>query len=392
MSSYFVLSAGVALLLVGELLRLDDALTSARKLGNLIDYLPAYSGGYLLTLVGFLSVMRDVRRGQHALRGERDFIRGIIETNEVLIIGMSLEDGRIVMFNKGAERVTGYSRQEVLGRPYREVFLAPEDRSEAVCFREAIRSGRHQGVGVREQYVIVKSGERRLISWTYTVCREEGERQARLAAFGRDVTEQRQMQERLEKTKADLERVNRELDRLASTDYLTGLVNRRLAATLLDREAARARRYGTALSVILMDLDGFKAINDAHGHEAGDAALKHVARLLGRRLRAADVAARYGGDEFFLLFAETGVAGASLLAETVRDLIEGSSLMWQGSRIPVTASIGLAVCGAGQQMSPHDLIRRADQAMYRAKRLGGNRVATWGCQEPEETPLEKAPR
>lgn len=389
-SSYYVLSGGLILLLVGELLRLDDPLLSARKLGDILAYLPAYSGGYLLTFVGFLSVVRDVRRGQNALRSERDFIRGIIETNEVLIMGLDLEHGRIIIFNKGAERITGYRRQEVLGRPYREVFLAPEDRPEAVRVREGMRSGRLREVGVHEHHVIIKSGERRLISWTYTVCHEESGRQAHVVGFGHDVTEQRQMQQRLEKAKADLERANQELDRLASTDYLTGLINRRLAETLLDREVVRMRRQRTALGVILMDLDGFKAVNDTHGHEAGDAALKHVARLLGRRLRATDVAARYGGDEFFLIFAQTGAAGAASLAEVVRDLIEKNPLVWQGTQVPLAASLGLAACEAGEFVVAEDLVRRADEAMYCAKRLGGNRVATWGCQEPAEAPLDEA--
>jgi diguanylate cyclase (GGDEF)-like protein/PAS domain S-box-containing protein len=384
--SYHILVGGLILLLVGELLRLDVPLVPAWTVGDATIYLPAYGGGYLLVLAGFLSVMHDARRARDAICGERDFIQGIIETSEVFIMGLSLDDGRILMFNKGGERITGYSRQEVVGRLYREVFLAPEDRAEAIRIREAIRTGGLQEIGDHEHRIITKSGESRLISWTYTVCHDHAGRQVQVVAFGHDVTEQRQMQDRLEKAKTALEEANKELHRLASTDYLTGLTNRRLAMTLLDREIVRARRHRAPLSVILMDLDGFKAINDTYGHEAGDEVLKHVAQLLSRRLRATDIVARHGGDEFLLLFPETGPAEAPLLADIVQGLIRENPFTWHGAQIPLAASLGLAACDIGRNLTPDELVRRADEAMYRAKRAGGNRVETWNCPAPAETP------
>jgi len=410
--SYTTMVCGVTFLIMGEVLWLADPLAPDWGLRDADVDLPVYSGGYLLVLAGFLALMRDIRRGQvgdrqtasderaraeasrlqeerlqvaldelkrvqATLRHERDFVRGILETNEVVILSTELEDGRLVVFNKGAEHLTGYSREEVIGRPFREVLLAPEDRAAMVQWREDILAGRRSPVGGLEQFVVTKSGERRLISWKYTVCHDEQARPTHLAAFGSDITRQREMQERLEQAKADLERANAELERLAATDYLTGLVNRRLAATLFEHEMVRSRRGGSPLAVILLDLDRFKAINDTHGHEAGDAVLKDVAQTLKGRLRATDIVARYGGDEFLLVLPDTGREGAAFLAEEIRQLVQRTPIRHGEVQLTMTSSLGLAVAAPGQFLSIDELVRRADEAMYRAKKLGGNRVATW---------------
>jgi diguanylate cyclase (GGDEF)-like protein len=210
-----------------------------------------------------------------------------------------------------------------------------------------------------------------------------------MAAFGCDVTEQRQMQESLERAKADLERANVDLERLATTDYVTGLINRRLASALFEREVVRSRRACTPLAAILMDLDRFKAINDTYGHEAGDAVLRGVAPAIAARLRTSDIVARYGGDEFLFVLPDTDVPGAELLAEEVRRLVQRTPVKHGAAELAVTVSLGLAVLEPGQHLTVDQLVRRADEAMYRAKKLGGNRVAVWGA--PAEADVAGAP-
>jgi diguanylate cyclase (GGDEF)-like protein/PAS domain S-box-containing protein len=425
--SYVTLVLGIAVLAAGEVLQLAAPLAPDWRLGDVDIHLPIYSGGYLLVLMGFMSLMHDMRvlhdrvralaeserakaesarlqearlralldelnSVQTALRRERDFIQGILETNEVLIISISLADGCLTMFNRGAEHLTGYLRDEVLGHRYRDVFLAPEDGSTAAQLGQDLISGHAPPVGTQEHNVITKSGERRLISWKYTVCRDEAGRPAHVAAFGRDVTQQRQMQTNLEKAKADLESANKELERLATIDYVTGLVNRRMAAALFEREIARSRRHGTPLVVILLDLDDFKAVNDTYGHEVGDTVLKQVAQTLRGRLRTADIIARYGGDEFLLVLPEAGGDGAVLLAEVVRGLVASACVEHRDVRVSRTASLGITVMEPRQALDADQLIRRADEAMYRAKKLGGNRVVAWNCPaEAEAAPAPAGP-
>lgn len=166
-----------------------------------------------------------------------------------------------------------------------------------------------------------------------------------------------------------------ELDRRARTDALTGLVNR----GEFDRELRKALdlvdRYGRELSVVLVDVDHFKRVNDTHGHEAGDAVLQHVARLLQDGARTVDVVARYGGEEFVLLLPATAQVGAADVAERLRKGLETRpAALPDGSALPLTASFGVATYPA-PGLARDQLLAAADAALYAAKRDGRNRVA-----------------
>lgn len=157
-------------------------------------------------------------------------------------------------------------------------------------------------------------------------------------------------------------------------DELTGAANRRALIQALDRDLARALRSGEPYALLMLDIDHFKAVNDTHGHRAGDRVLCHVATVLRARLRAQDLIGRYGGEEFMLLLPNTTLDGAVALAETLREVMEQSPCLHEGRSIAVTVSIG--VCGT-QMESIQDwdrLIQAADQALYRAKAAGRNRV------------------
>ncbi|HQR29840.1 MAG TPA: diguanylate cyclase, partial [Anaeromyxobacteraceae bacterium] len=162
----------------------------------------------------------------------------------------------------------------------------------------------------------------------------------------------------------------REASRRADTDALTGVPNRQAFNDALAREFARARRFRQPLSVVLVDLDHFKRVNDEHGHAAGDQVLTGAARLLESRVRESDLAARWGGEEFAIIASMTDAAGAVRLAEKLRGMLEVTHM---GPPVRVTASFGVAELRPDDGVD--DLIRRADEALYRAKQEGRNRVA-----------------
>jgi diguanylate cyclase (GGDEF)-like protein len=161
---------------------------------------------------------------------------------------------------------------------------------------------------------------------------------------------------------------------LARTDALTGCFNRRALFERMGREMDRAKRYRHALTVILVDLDEFKHVNDDHGHMAGDRVLSTVAESLRREARAVDIVGRYGGDEFVLVLPETPMEGAIVFAERLRQRIHAVDFAEGGEPWYVSASIGVASYPTEDVATSEDLIARADQAMYRAKHEGRNQV------------------
>jgi diguanylate cyclase (GGDEF)-like protein len=160
---------------------------------------------------------------------------------------------------------------------------------------------------------------------------------------------------------------------LAVRDGLTGLYNRRAFGELLGQAVAREDRQGGRFGLLILDLDHFKKLNDTYGHPAGDAALKGAAEVLRRHLRKGDQAARYGGEEFVAILPGTDQAGAAHLAERVREAVEKNRLVFEGARLSLTASFGLAVWPLDGK-EPDELLASADRALYAAKEAGRNRV------------------
>jgi diguanylate cyclase (GGDEF)-like protein len=140
----------------------------------------------------------------------------------------------------------------------------------------------------------------------------------------------------------------------------------------------RVRRYETTVSVLLIDIDFFKRVNDTHGHLVGDDVLTEIAELLQRAVRAVDVVARYGGEEFVIVLPETGAVGAASFAERIRELVEAKTFVQtpDGTGLHITASIGVATFPSPGVQTVEDLLAKADQALYRAKAEGRNLVRT----------------
>lgn len=181
--------------------------------------------------------------------------------------------------------------------------------------------------------------------------------------------ELRQSQIQLQVANKALESANLELQRLSVTDPLTGLRNRRYFDNAVAAELERVQRYRQSASLILLDIDHFKVINDEFGHPTGDLILSNLAKLLAQSLRSIDVLARWGGEEFVILMPHTTVADAQILAEKMRALIAQSVFEPVGS---ITASFGVSELRAGEKLEVS--FTRADKAMYAAKMAGRNRV------------------
>lgn len=202
--------------------------------------------------------------------------------------------------------------------------------------------------------------------FTYPICSDLGE-VTHVIEYIRDITDRK-------KTDQERTRLIEELEILSTTDSLTGMFNRRALLGRLENEFDRAKRYDSALSIILCDIDHFKTVNDTHGHATGDRALQSVADILRNHLRRPDSAGRYGGDEFMIVLPETEMEGSAAFAERLRDTVGSVGIKTDAdSSVSVTLSLGVAEFKR-QSQDIYAFIKAADDALYASKQFGRNRV------------------
>ncbi len=168
--------------------------------------------------------------------------------------------------------------------------------------------------------------------------------------------------------------IHQEVQALASKDELTSLLNRRAFLNVVDREFRRAARHETSLTLILIDIDHFKEINDSYGHLVGDQVIREIAQIIQKSVRDVDTVARYGGDELVVVLPKTNLEEALIAAQRIRKKIRTFLFKDGGQSIPITISMGIAQCPASLIKTPDDLFRSADQALYAAKKKGRNRI------------------
>lgn len=284
----------------------------------------------------------------------------VAQSNDVVVVTkaepLSEPGPEIVYVNEAFSRLTGYSREEAIGRSPRFLQGAGTDPESMRAIREALAEGRPVRQTVRNYG---KSGEAYWIDLNIVPLIDESGRTIHFAAVQRDVTK-------------DVER-ERMLEESVRTDALTGVYNRRAFLEYAAHEVARAKRYGEPLTLAALDLDHFKMINDRFGHAAGDAVLKRFGELCSTMLRQTDIVARIGGEEFAVLMPHTPLDAARVAMDRVRRTFSQSEVQWNGTSIPSSVSVGLAAfLQADESIDP--VLQRADFALYQAKSAGRNCV------------------
>jgi diguanylate cyclase (GGDEF)-like protein/PAS domain S-box-containing protein len=322
-------------------------------------------------IVGLAGLTRDITERKQlylALRDSRDMIaHALAEMSD----GLALfdQEGRLRLCNEqyralfpltGHMRRPGVTLREILAAAVAtEEEMLPEGAEAKAWIDETVKNLHRDTTEQIELY----DGR------TLTI-RTRPTAQGDTLVLVSDVTEMRRGQQAMQQ-------LNAELSRLATTDALTRLANRRAFDTALEQETQRASRNGTTLSLLMIDVDFFKAYNDRYGHVAGDACLARVAGCLQVLLRRpADIAARYGGEEFALVLPETDAVGAAHLAAAALDKVRSLEIEHRGSPLGrITVSVGFASCdGSACRQSGGELIARADAALYSAKSSGRNRA------------------
>ena len=272
-------------------------------------------------------------------------------------------DGMYFGCNHAFQIFAGREEDAIIGRTDIELF--GEERGNTI--REKDRIVLDSGHDIHyEEWAVGADGQRILLHTKKTLLRDDEGNVIGLLNISRDMT-----QEHL--YKVQVEESERRYKELANTDELTGIPNRRLFFELAREYFKIALRDETPLSLLMIDIDYFKAINDTHGHLVGDHVIAYVASLIKNRLRESDVVARYAGDEFVVMLHNTDLKNAGKIAEELRGLfVQKPFQTEEGVTIPVAISIG-AVMYQGEKECEH-LLTRADEALYLAKRRGRNRI------------------
>jgi diguanylate cyclase (GGDEF)-like protein/PAS domain S-box-containing protein len=272
-------------------------------------------------------------------------------SNGILITDPSLEDNPIIYVNPAFQRISGYEPSEILGRNCRVFQNEDHDQPELSVLAEAIAEGREYSCTIRNYR---KDGTLFYNELYVAPMLDASGNLKHFVGIQNDVTERRMLEE--------------ELSYRAFHDALTGLPNRRLFMDRLENALARAGRRSESVSVLFMDIDDFKTINDERGHRTGDEILTVVADRLKECLRPGDTICRMGGDEFVLMLETTGKDEVTGLLERIIGALQAPIELGERS-ISLTSSLGVAVAPPGEALghSPEDLLREADNAMYRVK-------------------------
>jgi diguanylate cyclase (GGDEF)-like protein/PAS domain S-box-containing protein len=328
-------------------------------------------------IISFQDQLRAVE--QRVLRSEASY-RAMVESTSALICTHDLQ-GRILSLNSTALAVMGGTEKNYLGKNIRDL-LGPEAGSR---FDKYLRIIVNEKEAKGQLALTTVTG--RKVFWSYSnilVHDESGK--PFIMGHAQDMTERVKMEAALRKSQESALELEKQLSR---TDALTRLGNRRAFHEVAEEERLRASRYSRVLSLIYLDLDNFKYVNDHYGHDKGDELLAMIGEILRKERRASDYAARLGGDEFALVLPETGQEGAEAVSDKIRDAVNQAM---QRNGWPVTVSIG-AASFTSLPDSCEEMIRRADRLMYESKKNGKNQVSTslndttWQQQPPAHSDL-----
>lgn len=329
------------------------ALGRTRGPGVLAVGLVQIDGARVMAVVQDVTRTVDQERRAHA---DRERFKAIYEGMRDAMICTLDATEHIDSWNASGERLFGFIEEEMRGRRLDELIDAS---GEATHFARA-RDVRQTGWSEIEGWCGRKDNPRFWGEGVVSALRDEAGEVNGYAVVLRDMTDRKVAEERLRQ--------------LATTDALTGLANRRFFAEEAEKELVRRQRYGGHVSLLMIDADRFKSINDTHGHAAGDEVLRHLATTLRATLRTTDLPARFGGEELVVLLPETTLEGAAALAERIRGRIAEAEVHIDGARVRYTVSIGVSTANESA-IELRTLLRAADEAVYRAKGEGRNRVA-----------------
>lgn len=330
-----------------------------------LRYSPVFDGNnHLIEMLVFIVIVEATEQIKQDLQAEKAFYRAVVQDMPALIYRYTTEgivtlanDELCHYFAAKVEDIVGMSIYDVMDA---ENVAGARAHLASITPENPILSHEHSGTD--------KAGNTRWYQWTDRLILSDDGKPLGYQGIGLDLTERKHHEE--------------ELHRLASTDALTGLFNRRQCIMLGKQALARCVESNCALSLLVVDIDFFKKVNDRFGHIAGDQVIQQFANTCLTLFRDTDLIGRYGGEEFIIILPETDQDDALMTGERLRHAVENMDIPFEECRLNITISIGIATSHNTANISLDNLLAKADQALYQAKATGRNKVVTWAAATP----------
>ena len=336
----------------------------------------------VLTTNKQLSAEVDERKlAELASRAAREKAEGYLFLTGTMFVAVDADETVALINPKGCE-ILGCREADILGTNWFDRVVPEPGREEARAVFGKLMAGEVEAVEHFENTILAADGTERTIAWHNALLRDPDGRITGTLSSGLDITERQQAQEQLQES-------NDRLESLAGLDPLTDLPNRRRLLETLGGELQRVQRYGGSLSVVTLDADNLKPINDTYGHDMGDKALIALARVLETEIRDTDFVARYGGDEFVILMPNTPAAAAAKGMERIQSRIAECNVFDLKRALTITISAGISEALGNDGKTTANLLKLSDEALYAAKSEGGGCIRTW--QDISDSPETDLP-
>jgi diguanylate cyclase (GGDEF)-like protein/PAS domain S-box-containing protein len=319
---------------------------------------------------------RDIterKKAEELIKREKEKAQTYLDIAGIIFIVLDV-DGNVSMVNKKGKEILGLDEKEIIGKNWFDNFL-PEKYRQAVKndFKKII-NGEIASLEYHENPILNNIGQERVIAWHNIILRDDKNKIIGTLSSGEDITERKKIEEEKATLNKELLKSHGRLKQLALRDPHTGLYNHRYLQEIIEAEFDRSRRYAQPLSVMMLDIDYFKSINDVYGHKFGDLVLKQFATILKKMVRRYDTVIRYGGEEFIIICSGTDRANALVLAKRILDAINLFDFGNKKHSVKLKISIAVASYNEDRALKGMDLVELTDQILNRAKESGGNRV------------------
>ncbi len=313
------------------------------------------------------------KRDEEVVKAERDKAQRYLDIIGVIMVALN-DKGEVILINKKGCTILGYKQEDILGKDWFENFIPAKDRKKTRAAFDGLMSGETRPAEYFENPILTKSGEERAILWHNTILRREDGKVVSTLSSGEDVTEHKWAEKEHQKLNKEILKTNQKLKKLALKDPQTGLFNHLYMTEVLEAELYRARRYGNHISIVMLDIDYFKSINDVYGHDFGDTILTQFAVHIKKLVRRYDIVIRYGGEEFVIICPGTDRSKGMLLAQRLLDAVGLYSFGDDKRTVKLKMSIAVSAYPEDKVTRGMDIINLLERIIEKVKDDGGNLV------------------